>query len=145
MWTDGSWKCSPEAVDGWASPDFDDSGWGAPNIIGNNGIGPWGKRPDIAAEAQWIWPTGTSSLAYCRKTRIADKTLTATCDDVMIVYLDGEEQAQDDNMAHYNKPSTLTIPSTTSVLAIQCHNKNGPFGIIGSTTDGVMTDATWKC
>ena len=144
MVTDGSWKCSPEAVEGWTDPDFDDSSWGAPSVIGGNGIGPWGERPGIAGEAQWIWPEGDSSLAYCRKTRLTPKTLVGTCDDHMIVYVDGTAY-QDDNMQHWNKASTVTLPIGSTVLAIECFNTGGPFGIIGSTNDGMLTDDSWKC
>ena len=142
--TDGSWKCSPEAIEGWTNPDFDDSAWGAPKVIGANGIGPWGDRPGIAGEAQWIWPEGDSSLAYCRKTRLSPKTLVATCDDEMIVYVDGTAH-QDDNMQIWDKGSSVTLPVGSKVLAIECFNKGGGFGILGSTSDGMLTDGSWKC
>ena len=145
MMTDGSWKCSPEAVEGWTLPDFDDSAWGAPTLIGANGVRPWGNRPDISEAAQWIWPEGGEALAYCRKSRIVDKVLTATCDDTMTVYLDGTKVPEDEQMSQWNQVSTVIIPSETVVLAIQCHNTGGPEGIVSSTDDGILTDASWKC
>ena len=146
MLTDGSWKCSPEAVDGWTSPEFDDSAWAAPKQLGLNGMAPWGNVPGISKDAQWIWPEGGDALAYCRKTRAGqeDRTLSATCDDKMLVYLDGA-QTHDDNMDHWNKVSNVKFVHTIMVLGIECTDVGGRYGILGSTADGILTDGSWKC
>jgi hypothetical protein len=107
-------------------------------------MAPWGERPGITNDAQWIWPAGDSSLAYCRKTRLADRILSATCDDIMTVYVDGEAH-QDEAMQNFKEVSMVTIPYGTTVVAIECHNLNGPFGILGSTDDGILTDENWRC
>ncbi|MDF1755956.1 MAG: c-type cytochrome [Verrucomicrobiales bacterium] len=40
--SDGTWKVAPKAVDGWTSPEFDDSNWKAEiAVLGKLGGGPW--------------------------------------------------------------------------------------------------------
>ena len=41
---------------------------------------------------------------------------------------------------------TFSFPGkATMVIAIKGHNNDGPGGIIGSFSDGLVTDGTWKC
>ena len=54
--------------------DFDDSHWPqATVVLGKNSVSPWGVRPGISLEAEWIWTDGyTQGTAgydrsvYCR-------------------------------------------------------------------------------
>ena len=42
----------------WTAPNgphFDDSYWPPAADAGDNGVLPWGHRPDISGEAHWIW------------------------------------------------------------------------------------------
>ena len=62
--TDESWVCSETAVDGWTSPDFDDSKWNKAVSQGfNDTVVHWGaacgKRPLISDKAKWIWNRDT--------------------------------------------------------------------------------------
>ncbi|BCJ55052.1 hydrolase [Actinoplanes sp. NBRC 14428] len=41
--TDGQWKASDTAADGWARPDFDDANWPAARVAAAYGSGPWGN------------------------------------------------------------------------------------------------------
>ena len=43
--TDGDWRASTELAPGWTAAAFDDSKWGVPEVIGPEGIAPWGKPP----------------------------------------------------------------------------------------------------
>jgi hypothetical protein len=70
--TGNHWKCEQFGddgpPDGWMSADFDDSTWNNAGVTGGNGANPWGLRPDISTEAQWIWtadPLGHEHV-YCR-------------------------------------------------------------------------------
>jgi hypothetical protein len=70
--TGNHWKCEQYGDDGppdhWMSADFDDSAWNNAGVTGGNGANPWGLRPDISPEAQWIWtadPLGHEHV-YCR-------------------------------------------------------------------------------
>ena len=49
------WRCSPVEYDGWDLPGFDDSEWPFAADGGVNGVSPWSKRPQISANARWIW------------------------------------------------------------------------------------------
>jgi len=40
--TDGRWRCSPKAADGWQRPDFDDSAWAPASPLGRPPCAPWG-------------------------------------------------------------------------------------------------------
>src|SRR5262249_23756989 len=40
--TDGSWKASKRAGDGWQRLDFKDQGWQAVKVLGKDGMEPWG-------------------------------------------------------------------------------------------------------
>ena len=72
--TDAAWKCTSHYFYKWTSADFDDSSWPWATVIGNNGMDPWVSRPDISANANWIWTfknvnPGADTLVYCRSTR----------------------------------------------------------------------------
>jgi hypothetical protein len=53
--SDGTWKVSTVAYDGWMMPDFDDSNWEQATEIGPNGMNPWKMRNPISPKAKWIW------------------------------------------------------------------------------------------
>jgi len=72
--TDSSWRCSNEVIEGWTQPGFvfPPDTFASANTLGNNTVSPWindnlGPRPDIQADAQWIWAAGsTGAWAGCR-------------------------------------------------------------------------------
>lgn len=41
--SDGSWKASENASEGWQKPDFNDSAWSAAHVLGSIGSQPWAK------------------------------------------------------------------------------------------------------
>ena len=82
---------------------------------------------------------------YGSTTQKTTTTLNATCDDVMKVYFDGEEQSQTPAMKKHNEISQLSIPAGTRVVAIECQNLGGGYGILASTSTGLKTDTFWRC
>jgi len=72
MKTDSSWRCSNEVIEGWTQPDFvfPPDTFATANTLGDNTknpFGPWGPRPGILADAQWIWALdSTEPWAGCR-------------------------------------------------------------------------------
>ena len=77
-----------------------------------------------------------------------DRQLSATCDNKMKVYFDGELQEQDDAMADWRKTSRMTIPAGTRVLAIECEDVGAQEGILASTDDGLLMTGSgsgWQC
>ncbi|MBX3178906.1 MAG: c-type cytochrome [Candidatus Hydrogenedentes bacterium] len=52
--TDGAWKASPQAAEGWTAPDFDASGWAAARVLGPVGDAsvPWSDKVTLATVAQ---------------------------------------------------------------------------------------------
>ena len=82
---------------------------------------------------------------YRSTTKKTATPLNATCDDVMKVYFDGEEQSQTPAMKKHNEISQLSIPAGTRVVAIECQNLGGGYGILASTSTGLKTDTSWRC
>ena len=70
-----------------------------------------------------------------------------TCDDECTsVFADGCPLVLDN--ATYNNwrvATKIIIPSGTKVVAIHAKDHGGPEGILGSFSNGQVTDATWKC
>jgi len=73
--TDSSWRCSNEVIEGWTQPDFvfPPDTFASAKTLGNNTVSPWiqdhlAPRPDILADAEWIWALDSSvgSWAGCR-------------------------------------------------------------------------------
>lgn len=48
--TDSLWKQNQDGPSGWNMPDYDDSNWLAPRVLGPVGIGPWGNPPNEQEE-----------------------------------------------------------------------------------------------
>ena len=70
-----------------------------------------------------------------------------TCDDECTsVFADGCPLKLD--KATYNKwrvATKIIVPSGTKVVAIHAKDHGGPEGILGSFSNGQVTNATWKC
>ena len=47
--TDGRWRCFAQASPHWETVDFDDSGWKTAEVLGVNGIKPWGPVVEKAS------------------------------------------------------------------------------------------------
>jgi len=63
-----SWECATEPVAGWTMPGFvaPQDTFATAKGLGTHGVRPWGVRPGISEEAEWIWPGGDSTFAACR-------------------------------------------------------------------------------
>ena len=70
-------------------------------------------------------------------------TATFTCDDKMEIFADGQSLGTDSNWAN---PTTYHVSGNTRVLSVAGKNTGGiDFGILGSTSNGLVTNETWKC
>jgi hypothetical protein len=75
--------------------------------------------------------------------------LRATCDNLLEVYLNGENQ-HDGALGDWLKVSTFETSEILRVVALKCTDSGGKYGIIASlhNTQGeveLKTDTTWKC
>jgi len=86
-------------------------------------------------------PHGT----YTKQTSGEMMSLSATCDDVMTVYFDGEATHFTSSNWNWGATSFYSIPAGTKVLAISCLNLGGAYGILASISTGVSTSAHWSC
>ena len=67
---------------------------------------------------------------------------TATGDNELWIYADGDE------IGHHNNWQTtikVTVPQTTFVLAVKIYDYGVVGGLLGSFSDGSVTDSSWKC
>ena len=90
------------------------------------------SRQTMLSLTIWLWSHTTGFI---------------TCDDECTsVFADGRPLVRD--KATYNNWTVATkiiIPSGTKVVAIHAKDHGGPEGILGSFSNGQVTDATWKC
>ena len=87
------------------------------------------------------------SMVSLRIWLLSQTTGFITCNnECTSVFTDGSSLVLDN--ATYNKwkeATKIIIPSGTKVVAIHAKDHGGPEGILGSFSNGQVTDATWKC
>ena len=70
-------------------------------------------------------------------------TATFTCDNKMEMFADGQSLGTDSN---WENPTTYHVPGHTRVLSVAGEDYGGGhLGILGSTSNGLVTNETWKC
>ena len=73
-------------------------------------------------------------------------TLSATCDNIMAVYVDGVQATPNNAFeSDWSKSSDYPLHACNSLVAISCEDFGVKGGILASTTTGVKTDTTWRC
>jgi putative heme-binding domain-containing protein len=122
---------------------------------------PSGRGPRAARRPQWIWgarTVRTNQTFYFRKTFTvegpnAKARLTGTCDDAMVVYLNGRELAHEDlwrNPVHAD--ATPLLRPGPNVLAVRGRNVASVAGLClrlrivtpGHPNRWIVTDQTWQ-
>ena len=68
-------------------------------------------------------------------------TFTSLADDEHWVYADGVEVGH----GLLDNPITVTIPDRTKLIAVKAVDNNNYAGFIGSLSNGLVTDGSWKC
>ena len=64
-----NWKCqeSINNQESWLQNSFNDSSWNDSVLVGGSEQAPWGVRPNIPSNADWIWTDSLSdSRVFCR-------------------------------------------------------------------------------
>ena len=69
-------------------------------------------------------------------------TATFTCDNEMEMFADGQSLGTDSN---WQNPTTYHVPRNTRVLSVAGKDTGHALGILGSTSNGQVTNETWKC
>ncbi|KAL9951869.1 hypothetical protein ACROYT_G044608 [Oculina patagonica] len=67
---------------------------------------------------------------------------TFTCDNSMKMFADGISLGKDD---YWHKATEYVIPGNTRVISVAGNDAGDLFGILGSLSNGLVTDASWKC
>ena len=60
----------------------------------------------------------------------------------MEIFADGQSLGTD---SAWRKPTTYRVPGNTRVLSVAGKDLGGNFGILGSMSNGLVTDESWKC
>ena len=61
----------------------------------------------------------------------------------MEIFADGQSLGKDSN---WKNPTTYLVPGNARVLSVAGKNSGGYiYGILGSTSNGLLTNETWKC
>ena len=67
---------------------------------------------------------------------------TSAGDNEHWIYADG---VQIGHFAAYNTPNTVAITEETKLIAVKTYDFDTYGGLIGSLSNGVVTDGSWKC
>merc|ERR1719283_57177 len=89
--------------------------------------------------------TTTTTTITSASTTKTEGSLIVNCDNHMELFLDGVKHTTDAAMNVWDRPSKVSIPPHTGVIAIYCKDTGGNQGIIASTSTGIVTDGSWKC
>lgn len=72
-------------------------------------------------------------------------TLTAQCDNILEIYIDGGVYYQTTDSG-WRTGITVTVPVGSTVIGIKCIDIGGAGAILASLSDGRTTDTvSWKC
>ena len=74
---------------------------------------------------------------------IPDFTATFTCRDSMELFADGVSLGKDNDW--WGTATDFVIPGNTKVIAVAAKNTHFPPGILGSFSNGLVTNSSWKC
>ena len=65
-----------------------------------------------------------------------------TCDDEMEMFADGVSLGKDDD---WKSSTDYVIPGNTRVISVSGIDKGYQYGILGSFSNGMVTNSSWKC
>jgi stigma-specific protein Stig1 len=141
--SDKSWKMlQGNPPGGWEQPGFDDSKWTDAVEEGAYPTAPWNAMPAFDAvktTAKWIWyydsrNGGDNSTVYFRRHFTAtavNVTLTITVDDNYVVWLDGVQVAQSNDVWSTVHIWQLKLTQGHEyVFAVKTVNTGGPGGLL---------------
>eukprot|EP00091_Calanus_sinicus_P001382 TRINITY_DN1136_c0_g1_i5.p1 TRINITY_DN1136_c0_g1~~TRINITY_DN1136_c0_g1_i5.p1 ORF type:complete len:243 (-),score=70.14 TRINITY_DN1136_c0_g1_i5:111-794(-) len=86
----------------------------------------------------------TAAPTTTAPTTAAPRMFNATCDNKMVLYVDGI-QVVSENDNDWRKTSSILLPAGTRSVALSCQDVGQQEGFIASTGDGEITDSSWKC
>ena len=73
---------------------------------------------------------------------ITDITAVFTCDNDMEMFADGVSLGKDND---WQSSTDYVIPGNTRVISVAGIDKGRQYGILGSFSNGMVTNASWKC
>ena len=74
---------------------------------------------------------------------ILDLTATFTCDDSMEMFADGRSLGKDNE--NWIRATDFVIPENTRVISVMAKAVRFDHGILGSFSNGLVTNESWKC
>ena len=84
-------------------------------------------------------------ISCCTITECRDQSFISTADDFHWIYVDGYELGSSLTPWDGKKTITVGITKTAKLIAVKVISPGNPGGFIGSLSDGIVTDSSWKC
>jgi len=100
---------------------------------------------EAAAKAAVKTPKTGAPPPTCNGLTSTQSTLFITCDNILLLYVDGFGVTSPHNDADWRKTSSTLLPAGTRSVAVSCQDLHHQEGILASTTNGALTDSSWKC
>ena len=76
-------------------------------------------------------------------TILLDFTATFTCDNTMEMFADGRSLGKDNG--NWGIAVTYSVPGDTRVISVAGQDWAVPFGVLGSFSNGLVTNESWRC
>ena len=73
---------------------------------------------------------------------LLDFTAKFTCDNSLEIFADGRSLGED---KHWPVASSYLIPGDTRVISVLGKDFGSQYGILGSFSNGLVTNESWKC
>ena len=103
----------------------------------------WFIRLFESLPSSWFLAYGIKNVVALFIFSIPDFTATFTCRDSMELFADGISLGKDNQW--WRTATDFVIPGNTKVIAVAATNSRFPPGILGSFSNGLVTNSSWKC
>ena len=103
----------------------------------------WFIRLFESSPSSWFLAYGIKNVVALFIFFIPDFTATFTCRDSMELFADGISLGKDNQW--WRTATDFVIPGNTEVIAVAATNSRFPPGILGSFSNGLVTNTSWKC
>ena len=124
--TSGNWEWAPyqsvQPIQGVF--DFSSLSWSTVSTYGSNGVRPWGTRPSISSQAEWIW---------------SDNNFNSNTDARIFLRANIQADPEDGSLTATGSLATLDTDATDTPAFISQTDTAGTYGTFSVNTAGAWT------
>ena len=124
--TSGNWEWAPyqsvQPIQGVF--DFSSLSWSTVSTYGSNGVSPWGTRPSISSQAEWIW---------------SDNNFNSNTDARIFLRANIQADPEDGSLTATGSLATLDTDATDTPAFISQTDTAGTYGTFSVNTAGAWT------